>query len=93
MFSKKPDYQLEYVYNKSQFKKVMWICFGVWLVLRVSRVILYLTVGITFLSSIPAAFIFFFTGMVAGVALAYVIIYRLSVRVDEIEREKRRLQK
>lgn len=93
MFTKKPDYQLEYVYNKSQFKRYMWICLGIWVVLRTARVILYLTVGTAFLSSIPAAFIFFFTGMVAGVALAYVIIYRRSVRVDDIEREKRRIQK
>lgn len=93
MFSKKPDYQLEFVYTKSQFKRSLWICFGIWLALRTVRVILYFTVGVTFLSSIPAAFIFFFTGMVAGVVLLYVLIYRRSVPLDDIEREKRRLQK
>jgi hypothetical protein len=91
--SKKPDYQLEYVYHKSQFKKAMWICVGIWLVLRLARVGLYLTLGMAFIGSIPAAFIFFFTGMSAGVALALVILYRMSVRVDDIEHEKRRIQK
>jgi uncharacterized membrane protein len=91
--TKKPDYQLEFVYHKSQFKKAMWICFGIWLILRITRVGLYLTFGAAFIGSIPAAFIFFFTGMSAGVALALIILYRKSVRVDDIEREKRRLQK
>jgi hypothetical protein len=89
---KKPDYQLEYVYTKSQFKKTMWWCFGIYLVLRITRAVLYLTLGIAFLNSIPAAFIFFFTGFVLGIAALAIYRYRRSVRVEDLEQEKRRLQ-
>lgn len=91
--SKKPDYQLEYVYSKSEYKKTLWWCLGIYIVLRVTRAIMYITIGVTFLNSIPAAFIFFFTGMVFGVAASAIWRYRRSVRVDEIEREKARLAK
>lgn len=91
--SKKPDYILEYVYTKSQMKKKLWWCFGIWLALRALRVILYLTVGITWLSSIPAAFVFFATGMVVGIAAHTVWRYRKSVRIDEVEAEIKRLRK
>jgi len=90
---KKPDYELEYVYTKSQFKKTLWWCLGIYLTLRVLRAVLYLTVGLTYLSSIPAAFIFFFTGMVWGIATLAIWRYRRSVRVDDLEREKARLKK
>lgn len=89
--TKKPDYQLEYVYTKSQYKKTLWWCLGVYLVLRIIRAVLYLTVGITVLSSIPAAFIFFFTGFIWGVAALAVYRYLKSVRVEDLEREKDRL--
>jgi hypothetical protein len=91
--TKKPDYELEYIYTKSQYKKKLWWCLGIYIALRVLRAILYLTVGITFLSSIPAAFIFFGTGMVVGIAAHSIWRYRKSVRVEDVEREKRRLQK
>lgn len=89
----KPDYQLEYVYNKSKFKKSMWWFFALWLLTRIARAILYFTVGIAFLGGIPAAFIFFFSGLLFGLAAMSIIIYRRSVRVEDIEREKRRLKK
>lgn len=89
--TKKPDYELEYVYTKSRFKKTLWWCVGIYLVLRILRAILYLTIGITFLSSIPAAFIFFFTGFIWGIAALAIYRYRKSVRVEDIEREKDRL--
>lgn len=91
--AKKPDYVLEYVYTKSQFKKKLWRCFGIYLVLRILRVILYLTVGVAWLSSIPAAFIFFLTGMVFGAAAHSIWRYRRSVRLDDVETEKVRLLK
>jgi len=90
---KKPDYELEYVYTKSQFKKTAWWCIGIYVVLRVLRVALYLTLGVTFLNSIPAAFIFFFTGFVLGILALAIYRYRRSVRVVDIERESERLQK
>ena len=86
--SKKDDYQLEYVYSMRQFKKKLWWCFGIWLVLRILRAILYLTFGIAFLSSIPAAFIFFGSGMVLGIAAHSIWRYRYSVRVDDVEAER-----
>ena len=91
--SKKPDYVLEYIYTKSQFKKKLWWCLGIYLFLRVLRAILYLTVGVTFLSSIPAAFIFFFTGFVWGIAAHSIWRYRRSVRLDDMEAERERLTK
>ena len=91
--TKKPDYALEFVFRKSTFKKSMWIYFGIWLALRVLRVVLYFTVGLTFLSSIPAAFIFWASGLVFGLAIMTIIIYRRSVRVDDLETEVARLKK
>jgi hypothetical protein len=88
---KKPDYVLEYVYTKSQYKRKLWWCLGIYLVLRILRAVLYLTVGIAYLSSIPAAFIFFFTGFVWGIAAHTIWRYRRSVRVDDIEAERARL--
>lgn len=93
IMTKKPDYQLEYVYTKSQFKKTMWWCLGLYLVLRTARAVLYLTVGIAVWNSIPAAFIFFFTGFVWGLAALAIYRYRKSVRVEDIERERDRLTK
>ena len=90
---KKPDYLLEYVYSRSQFNKKIWWCIGIYLFLRVLRAVLYFTVGVTFLSSIPAAFIFFATGMVVGIAAHSVWRYRKSVRVDDLDREALRLKK
>lgn len=89
----KPDYQLEYVYTYSQFKKKLWWCFGIYVVLRILRAIIYLTVGIAWLSGIPAVFIFFFTGFVVGIAAHTIWRYRKSVRLDDVEREKDRLTK
>lgn len=89
---KKPDYQLEYVYTKSQFKKTVWWCIGIYLALRTLRVALYLTFGLAYMSSIPAAFIFFFTGFVLGILALAIYRYRSSVRVEDLEREKARLQ-
>lgn len=91
--SKKPDYELEYVYTKRQFKKTVWWCIGLYLALRITRAVLYLTIGIAFLNSIPAAFIFFGTGFVLGILALAVYRYRKSVRVEDIEREKNRLIK
>lgn len=91
--SKKPDYLLEYVYTHSQFKKKIWWCVGIYLFLRILRAVLYLTVGVTFLSSIPAAFIFFFTGFVVGIAAHSIWRYRRSVRLDDMESERARLTK
>lgn len=88
---KKPDYVLEYVYTKSQYKRKLWWCLGIYLALRALRVTLYLTVGLTWLSSVPAVFIFFATGMVVGIAAHTIWRYRRSVRVDDIEAERVRL--
>lgn len=89
--AKKPDYQLEYVYTKRQFTKTVWWCIGIYVALRVTRVVLYFTLGVAYLSSIPAAFIFFFTGFVLGILALAIYRYRSSVRVEDIEREKDRL--
>lgn len=89
----KPDYQLEYIYTKSQFKKKLWWCLGIYIVLRVLRAIVYLTVGLAWLGGIPAAFIFFFTGFVVGIAAHSIWRYRKSVRLEDVEREKDRLTK
>jgi hypothetical protein len=88
---KKPDYVLEYVYTKSQYKRKLWWCLGIYLSLRIIRAVLYFTVGIAWLSSIPAAFVFFATGMVVGIAAHTIWRYRRSVRIDDIEVEKVRL--
>lgn len=90
---KKPDYLLEYVYTKSQFKKKLWWCLGIYLALRILRAVLYLTVGVTWLSSIPAVLIFFATGMVVGIAAHSIWRYRRSVILDDIESERERLTK
>lgn len=74
----KPDQQLVYIYTKKQFKRRMWMFFFIWLALRIARVVLYFTVGITYLASIPAAFIFFGTGAVVGCAILSAVIYRRS---------------
>jgi hypothetical protein len=71
----------------------MWTYVGIWIALRVLRAILYFTVGLAFLSSIPAAFIFWASGLVFGLAIMTIIIYRRSVRVDELNREADRLKK
>jgi hypothetical protein len=89
--TKKPDYQLEYVYTKSQYKRTLWWCLGIYLVLRTIRVVLYLTVGILVWNSIPAAFIFFFTGFIWGLAALAIYRYLKSARVEDLEREKERL--
>lgn len=89
--SKKPDYELEYVYTKSRYTKTLWWCLGAYIVLRITRAVLYLTVGIAVLNSIPAAFIFFFTGFVWGIAALAIYRYLKSVRVEDVEREKDRL--
>lgn len=88
---KKPDYVLEYVYTKSQYKRKLWWCLGIYIALRVLRAVLYLTFGLAWLSSIPALFIFFFTGMIVGIAAHTIWRYRRSVRVDDIEAERARL--
>jgi hypothetical protein len=75
---KKLDQPLIYILTKRKFKRMMWTYFFIWLALRIVRVILYFTVGIAYLSSIPAAFIFFGTGMVWGFAILTVFIYRRS---------------
>jgi len=90
--STKPDYQLEYVYTKSKFKKSMWLYLTAWIVLRILRAILYFTVGLAFLSSIPAVLIFWGSGLVFGLAIMTVIIYRRSARVDDLDQEADRLK-
>lgn len=91
--SKKPDYQLEYVYNKSRFKRTIWLCVLFWILTRVARAVMYFTVGVAVWGFIPASFIFFFSGLVFGIATMAIIIYRKSVRVEDIDREKDRLLK
>lgn len=89
--TKKPDYQLEYVYNKSRFKRTMWLCVIFWVLTRIARAIMYFTVGVMAFGAIPASFIFFFSGLIFGIAAMAIIVYRKSVRVEDIEREKDRL--
>jgi hypothetical protein len=79
---KKPDYQLVYVYTKKKFKRDMWTYLAIWVVLRALRVILYLSLGTAYLTTITAAFIFFGTGMVWGFAILSVIVYRRSHRPE-----------
>jgi hypothetical protein len=90
--AKKPDYVLEYIYTKNQFKVKLWWCLGIYLVLRIARIVLYLTVGIMVLNGIPAAFIFFGTGFVFGIAAHSIWRFRRSVRLDDVEAESHRLQ-
>jgi len=89
--TKKPDYQLEYVYNKKRFKNTLWLCLIFWIITRIARAIMYFTVGVLAFGGIPAAFIFFFSGMIFGIASMAIIVYLRSVRVEDIEREKDRL--
>jgi hypothetical protein len=90
---KKPDYQLEYVYNKNRFKRTIWLCVIFWILTRIARAIMYFTVGVMAFGGIPAAFIFFFSGLIFGIATMSIIVYRKSVRVQDIEDEKARLLK
>lgn len=90
---KKPDYQLEYVYNKSRFTKTIIWCVIFWVLTRIARAIMYFTVGLLAFGGIPASFIFFTSGLIFGIATMAVIVYRRSVRVEDIEREKDRLTK
>lgn len=86
----KPDQQLVYIYSKSKFKRHMWMFFFIWLALRAARAVLFFTVGIAYLASIPAHFIFFFSGAVVGCAILSVIIYRHSATPEpgvELEEE------
>ena len=71
----------------------MWTYLILFILLRVLRAILYFTVGLTWLASIPAAFIFFASGLVCGLAILTIVIYRRSIRVDELDREAERLKK
>lgn len=75
---KNSDQPLIYIITKRKFKRMMWTYFFIWLALRIARAIMYFTVGIAYLSSIPAAFIFFGTGMIWGFAILTVVIYRRS---------------
>jgi hypothetical protein len=77
-----PDQPLVYIITQRKFKKLMWRYFFIWLALRIARVVLYFTVGIAYLSSIPAAFIFFGTGMIWGFAILTVVIYKHSSAPD-----------
>jgi formate/nitrite transporter FocA (FNT family) len=90
---KKDDFLLEYVYHKKQFRRAMWTYVAIWAALRIARAILYFTVGIAFLSSIPATLIFWASGLVFGLAIMTIIIYRRSVRVDDLDQEVARLKK
>lgn len=69
----------------------MWTYLAIWLVLRVLRAVLYLTVGITYLASIPAALIFWASGVVVGFALLTIYVYRRSIKIEEIDREVERI--
>lgn len=89
---KEPDYQLEYVYTKRSFKKAMWIFIGLWVLTRIARAVFALTTGVTlFSTSILTLLIVFVTGVVVGLAIMYSYVYFKSVRVEDIEREKTRL--
>lgn len=90
--SKEPDYQLEYVYTKGSFKRAMWFFIGLWVVTRVARAIFYYTTGVAlFSTSLVTLLIVFATGIVVGLAVMYTYVYFKSVRVEDIEREKSRL--
>lgn len=90
---KKDDFLLEYVYHKKQFRRSMWTYVAMYVALRILRITLYLTVGLAYLSSIPAAMIFWASGLVFGLAIMTIIIYRRSVRVDHLNTEVDRLKK
>jgi hypothetical protein len=87
MFTK-TDFALEYAYRKKQYRKLMWIFVAIWVALRITRAIIYLTVGITWLASVPAMFIFWASGVVCGMFMLTYYFYRRSVRIDDIERER-----
>ncbi len=91
VMAKKPDYQLEYVYNKSRFARTIRLCVIFWILTRIARAVMYFTVGVAAFGFIPASFIFFFSGLVFGIAAMAIVVYRKSVRVEDIEREKDRL--
>ena len=90
---KKSDYALEYVFRRHQFIRTMWIYVIIWVALRICRAILWLTVGITWLSSVPAMIIFWGSGLICGMLLVTYYIYRRSVRIDTIERERSNVAK
>lgn len=83
---------MEYVYSKRQFKRSLWICLGVYIALRILRAVLYFTVGVAWLSSIPAATIFFASGVVFGIAIKMIWRYRRSVPVADVDEELDRIK-
>lgn len=90
---KEPDYQIEYVYTKRSFKKAMWIFVGLWVMTRIARAIFYFATGVAlFSTSLVTLLIVFVTGIVVGLAIMYTYVYFKSVPVEDIEREKTRLQ-
>lgn len=89
----KPDYALEYVFRRSQFNRTMWILVAIWVALRLCRALIILTVGLTWLASIPAMIIFWGSGLICGLILATYYVYRRSVRIDSIERERSNIAK
>lgn len=92
--SKEPDYQLEYVYTKRSFKKAMWFFIGLWVVTRIARAVYYFTTGVAlFSTSLLTLLIVFATGIVVGLAVMYTYVYFKSVRVEDIEQEKARLNR
>ena len=82
---KKKDYLLEYVYHKKQFKKSMWRFLFMWITLRTIHIILYLAIGKAYLTSWVAIFLFWASGLVFGLAIMTLIIYRRSIRINDPE--------
>jgi O-antigen/teichoic acid export membrane protein len=92
MFTK-TDFALEYVHRKKDFRRRMWIFIAIWVALRIARSILMLTVGLLWLGAVPAMFLLWGSGLVCGLILYSYYIYRHSVRIDDIERERSNVAK
>lgn len=89
----KPDTDLvEYVYYKKSFKNTLWILCSIWLVLRITRAILLHAVGIAVVGTIPFAMIAWATGVVIGMIIVTVYIYRQSIAVNDLETTKSRIK-
>lgn len=92
MFTK-TDFALEYVHRKKHFRKRMWIFIAIWVALRIARAILMLTVGLLWMSAVPAMFLLWASGLVSGLIIYSYYIYKHSVRIDDIERERSNVAK
>lgn len=81
-----PDHNLEYVYTKKSFKKDMWTIFIIWLIMRLIRIALSLTVGIMAFGAVPLALLLWGSGLCFGLGIARIMVYRKSVKINDLQK-------